>query len=93
MPQWRSYASPERNSKVDEMANKLSDVRRSLTRAKESAETRLLELDNERREIKSAVRSLDAALKALSRKTGETAAGPRSTVQHKPSNDTDDGAS
>ena len=49
------------------MANKLSDARRSLLRAKESATKRLAELENERREIKASLKSLDAALKALGR--------------------------
>jgi chromosome segregation ATPase len=47
------------------MANKLADARRSLTRAQESAKKRLEELDNERREIRASLKSLDAALKAL----------------------------
>lgn len=47
------------------MANKLADARRSLIRAQESAKKRLEELDNERREIRASLKSLDAALKAL----------------------------
>jgi hypothetical protein len=47
------------------MANKIADARRSLIRAKESAEQRLVELDKERREIRASLRSLDAAIKAL----------------------------
>jgi chromosome segregation ATPase len=47
------------------MANKLADARRSLIRAQESAQKRLEELENERREIKASLKSLDAALKAL----------------------------
>jgi len=49
------------------MANKLADARRSLIRAQESAKKRLEELDNERREIRASLKSLDAALKALGR--------------------------
>ena len=49
------------------MANKLADARRSLVRAKESALERLRELENERREIKASLKTLDAALKALGR--------------------------
>lgn len=44
---------------------KLADARRSLVRAKEAAQERLLQLEVERREIKVSIRSLDAALKAL----------------------------
>ena len=47
------------------MSNKLSDARRSLIRAKESAQARLQQLENERREIKASLKSLDAALKAI----------------------------
>ena len=49
------------------MANKLTDAHRSLVRAKEAAKKRLEELDDERREIKASIKSLDAALKALGR--------------------------
>lgn len=47
------------------MTNKLNDARRSLVRAKEAAETRLIELESERRETKVSIRSLEAAIKAL----------------------------
>lgn len=47
------------------MTNKLTDARRSLERAKESAQARLLQLEEERREIKASLKSLDAALRAL----------------------------
>ena len=47
------------------MTNKLADARRSLIRAREAAEKRLDELDNERREIRGSLKSLEAALKAL----------------------------
>ncbi len=49
------------------MANKLTDAHRSLVRAKEAAKKRLEELDDERREVKASIKSLEAALKALSR--------------------------
>lgn len=44
---------------------KLADARRSLVRAKEAAQQRLVQLENERREVKVSIKSLDAALKAL----------------------------
>ena len=44
---------------------KLNDARRSLERARESALERLRQIEEERREIKSSVKSLNAALKAL----------------------------
>ena len=47
------------------MAHKLNDARRSLMRAKEAAEARLQEIENERREIKASLKSLAAAIKAL----------------------------
>jgi len=47
------------------MTNKLNDARRSLVRAKEAAETRLIELENERRETKASIKSLETAIKAL----------------------------
>ena len=53
------------------MANKLADARRSLIRAQESAKKRLEELDNERRETKASLKSLDAALKALGKSNRE----------------------
>lgn len=49
------------------MANKIADARRSLIRAKEAAEQRLVEIDEERREIRASLKSLDAAIKALGR--------------------------
>jgi chromosome segregation ATPase len=49
------------------MANKLTDAHRSLVRAKEAAKKRLEELDDERREIRASIKSLEAALKALGR--------------------------
>jgi hypothetical protein len=47
------------------MANKIADARRSLIRAKEAAEQRLVEIDKERREIRASLKSLDAAIKAI----------------------------
>ena len=47
------------------MTNKLNDARKSLVRAKQAAEARLVELDSERRETKASIRSLDAAIRAL----------------------------
>ena len=44
---------------------KLNDARRSLERARESALERLRQIEEERREIKSSVKSLNAALKVL----------------------------
>ena len=52
---------------------KLNDARRSLLRAKESAKKRLQQLDEERREIKSSLKSLDLALKALGHKPATSA--------------------
>ena len=49
------------------MASKLTDAHRSLVRAKEAAKKRLEELDDERREIRASLKSLEAALKALGR--------------------------
>lgn len=51
------------------MANKLTDARRSLVRAKQAAQQRLEDIENEKREIKASLRSLEAALKALSKTT------------------------
>jgi ribosome recycling factor len=47
------------------MTEKWPEVYRSLRRAKTTAERRLTEIENERREIKASVKSLDAALRAL----------------------------
>ena len=51
--------------KEESMAHKLTDARRSLIRTKESAKKRLEELDEERRELRATLKSLDAALRAL----------------------------
>jgi hypothetical protein len=55
------------------MANKLTDARRSLIRAQEAAQKRLEEIERERREIKTSLKSLDAALKALGVSGGRSA--------------------
>jgi hypothetical protein len=47
------------------MNQKLPEVYRSLQRAKEAAERRLVEIDTEQREIKASLKSLNAALRAL----------------------------
>ena len=47
------------------MAHKLDDARRSLVRAKKAAQARLEQLGAERQEIKTSMKSLDAALRAL----------------------------
>lgn len=54
------------------MANKLTDARRSLVRAKQAAQQRLDDLETEKREIKTTLRSLEAALKALSKTPKQT---------------------
>lgn len=59
------------------MANKIADARRSLIRAKESAEQRLVEIDEERREIRASLKSLDAAIKALRRSNKAQSADKR----------------
>jgi prefoldin subunit 5 len=51
------------------MASKLDDARKSLIRAQEATNRRLDELDDERREIKASMKSLEAALKALEKPT------------------------
>ena len=66
------------------MAKELTGARRSLERAKESAQARLQQLEQERREIKASLKSLDAALKALGipdRKTQESKASSPPRVQ------------
>ena len=63
------------------MANKIADARRSLIRAKESAEQRLIEIDQERREIRASLKSLDAAIKALNGSNRRQAVDRRPTEQ------------
>jgi chromosome segregation ATPase len=62
------------------MAHKLNDARRSLMRAKEAAEARLQEIEQERREIKASLKSLDAAMKALNGPKGRTSPQNRSVI-------------
>jgi len=62
------------------MAHKMNDARRSLVRAKESAVARLQEIENERREIKASLKSLDVALKALNRPKRRTPPRKHSTT-------------
>ncbi len=62
------------------MAHKMNDARRSLVRAKESAVARLQEIENERREIKASLKSLDVALKALNRPKRRTPPRKQSTT-------------
>lgn len=58
------------------MANKMTDARRSLVRAKQAAQQRLDALEDEKAEIKGTLRCLEAALKALS-KTKQPKATPK----------------
>ena len=73
------------------MANKIADARRSLIRAKESAEQRLVEIDKERREIRASLKSLDAAIKALggSNKAQDVEKRPAKPSQNEPEFDAD----
>lgn len=74
------------------MANKIADARRSLIRAKESAEQRLVEINKERREIRASLKSLDAALKALGGSNKTQAANERPPArpsQNEPGFETD----
>ena len=64
------------------MAHKLNDARRSLVRAKEAAEARLQEIEDERREIKASLKSLDAAMKALNGPSGRTSLRKRSNTRN-----------
>ena len=75
------------------MANKLADARRSLIRAQESAKKRLEELENERRQIKASLKSLGAALKALSRSDGKEVTSQRSEPSNHVSREATDKAS
>ena len=58
---------------------KLTEARRSLENAKESALARLQQIDEERRGIKASIRSLDSALRALT-KSGSRATDSSSKV-------------
>ena len=53
------------------MSKPVTDAVRSLQKAKEAAKTRLVTLEAERLEIKGSLKSLDAALKALQKKTAK----------------------
>jgi hypothetical protein len=75
------------------MANKLADARRSLARAKESAQARLQELDDERREIKASLKSLDAALKALDKSSRKSTAARRLVIPDEPRDEVSDDVS
>ena len=60
---------------------KLTEARRSLENAKESALARLQQIDEERRGIKASVRSLDSALKALTKSgSGASDSSPKVTM-------------
>ena len=63
------------------MANKLPDAKQALIRAKDAAQVRLEELDAERREIKASIRSLTAALKALSKPSRQEPSKPAADSQ------------
>lgn len=47
------------------MAQKITDARRSLVKAIDSTQLRIQELDEERKNLKSSIKSLNAALRAL----------------------------
>ncbi|MEZ6121264.1 MAG: hypothetical protein R3C28_32505 [Pirellulaceae bacterium] len=49
------------------MTGKLTEAQRSLVRARQAAQERLEQIDNERREIRASIKSLNAALKALTK--------------------------
>ncbi len=56
------------------MDQSLNHARRSLLRAQEAARQRLAALDQERRELKASLKSLEAALKAIDKpRPGPTA--------------------
>jgi flagellar hook-length control protein FliK len=60
---------------------KLTEARRSLENAKESALARLQQIDEERRDIKASIRSLDSALKALTKSgSGASDSSPKVTM-------------
>ena len=62
------------------MTNQLTDAVRSLLRTKEKAETRLEEIDKERREIKASLKSLDSALRALGHEQGSQSRSKAATT-------------
>ncbi|MCA9196007.1 MAG: hypothetical protein KDA87_00655 [Planctomycetales bacterium] len=81
------------------MTGKLTEAQRSLVRARQAAQERLEQIDNERREIRASIRSLNAALKALTkpkRRRRPTAANelpPDAVNPTETSRETDDTAS
>ena len=66
------------------MAKNLSEARRALLRAQELAKRRLEELENERREIKASLKSLDAAMKALNSPRDRRSQSKRSSAGNNP---------
>ena len=58
---------------------KLADARRSLEKAKRSALERLQQIEDERNEVKSSLKSLDAALRALQGNSTKKKRKPKST--------------
>ena len=60
---------------------KLADARRSLQKAKQSALQRLQQLEDERNEIKSSLKSLDAALRALQGNTAKPKRKPKTATE------------
>jgi prefoldin subunit 5 len=75
------------------MSKQMSDARRSLERAKESAQARLQDLDNERREIKASLKSLDAALKALDKSNRKSTTARQSVIRDESSKEMSDDVS
>ena len=72
---------------------RLNDACRSLMKAKESTELRLKRLDEERRELKSSLKSLDLALKALGHKPATPSKPIPGVEENAPSEDSQGGAS
>jgi len=63
------------------MTIKLSDARKSLERAKASAQERLVNLDQERRELKTSIKQLDTALRAISKTAGGASKRHKNSTQ------------
>ena len=59
---------------------KLADARRSLVRAKQVALERIDKLEEERREIKTTIKSLEAALRALDGSNAKSSRPRKSTT-------------
>lgn len=72
---------------------KLNDACRSLMKAKESTQLRLKRLDEERRELKSSLKSLDLALKALGHKPATSSKPFLAAEANAPSEDSHGGTS